>query len=164
MKENPNIILVVLFSVALLILGIGYLSNYIGWNGYRKWEHRVATDSKEESEKRGVFIKELSFKIDSFSGDPFEFKPYIEKGFRFSKKSSEETIPITGSQFPFQLSFNSRPTKQLNILIRDDQLTKFDSSDASWGYLKEPALHDTIILIIGGENIKSGIIKVWDGK
>lgn len=164
MKQYVKIFSIVIIICAAIFLAIGYLSSYIGWYGYRKWEHRSASTSLQESINRGVFVKELNFKIDSFSGPSFDFKPFIERGFRFGKDSAGETVPIAGSQFPYQLSFNYRPIQQIGVTIRKDQLSKFDSSNAVWGYLKLPMLPDTIILDIKGENIKSGLIKVWENK
>ena len=70
----------------------------------------------------------------------------------------DETVPLTDSKYPYQLSYNYRPNNAITILIRDDQFVKFDSLDR---YLQNPQLPDTIILTIEGEGIKSGIIKVW---
>ena len=114
-----------------------------------------------ESKKRGVFVKELNYKIDSFNGVLESFHPYIEKGFKFGYHSSEDTRELTNSKYPYQLSFDSRPTEAITILIRPGDLKKFDSANLTRGYLIYPNLKDTIVLEIHGENIKSGIIKVW---
>lgn len=145
----------------LTYLAIGYSSSFFGWYGYKKWENRASTLSIEESKERGVFVKELDYKIDSFSGALKNFKPYIEKGFKYGYHSSKETRDLINSQYPYQLSFNYRPTENVTILIRSDELKKFDSSNNSWGYLKYPNLKDTIILDIGGDGIHSGNVKVW---
>jgi hypothetical protein len=90
-------------------------------------------------------------------------KPYIEYGFRYGKKSFKETKVIENTKFPFQLSFNNKPAIKTTIRIRENQLLKFDSCDASWGFLKKAELPDTIILDINieGEKIQTGFIKVW---
>lgn len=103
----------------------------------------------------------MNYRIDSFSGILTDFKPFIEKGFKWGYHSSKETVPLETTNYPYQLSFNSRPRQEITITIREDQLEKFDSSNAVWGYLKQPVLPDTVILEIRGENIQSGIIKVW---
>ncbi|MGI8637936.1 MAG: hypothetical protein ACR2KZ_21265, partial [Segetibacter sp.] len=86
---------------------------------------------------------------------------YIERGFKYKRHSYKETQSLTKNNFPYQLSFNYKPNQNLTIFIRESELNKFDSSNANWGYLKKPELSDTIILGIGGENVKSGLIKVW---
>jgi len=145
--------------VAFLLLG--YISSFIGWYGYKKWQYRVGSQSVQESKKRNVFVKELNFKIDSFSGSLGNFQPFIEKGFKYGYHSSEDTRNLENTQYLYQLSFNYRPTDSIAVSIRKDQLEKFDSADYCWGFLKKPYLSDTIILEIRGENVKSGIIKVW---
>ena len=119
------------------------------------------SDSIEESAKRGVFVKKLNYEVDSFSGPNFFFEAFIEKAFTHGHKSVHETILMEGTKYPFSLSFNSGPTQAIGVFIRRDQLSKFDSSNSVWGYLKNPYLTDTVILEIRGEGIKSGIIKVW---
>lgn len=152
-----------IFLVILIISGIVFsMIDFLGDVAYGdKWKYRGGTDNMEESIKRGVFVKELHFKIDSFSGPSFKFAVFIEKGYKYGRHTVNETIPISGSDFPFQLMFPYRPNNAITVRIRKDQLQKFDSSNASWGYLKKPQLNDTIILDIMGENIHSGLIKVW---
>lgn len=153
------------FSIVLVLIlgyyGLGYLSSYIGWNGYKKWEYRVATSDISESKQRNVFVKELNFKIDSFPDTLTNFKVYIEKGFKYGRNSSSETVQLTNSHFPYQLSFHYKINNELYVFIRETELKKFDSANSSWGYLKNPELPDTIILEIRGPNIHSGVIKVW---
>ncbi|MEJ7740171.1 MAG: hypothetical protein WKF97_22345 [Chitinophagaceae bacterium] len=161
MKKVFKVLFIVLILFVLGYISLGYISSFFGWYGYKKWEHRAATLSIEESQKRGVFVLELHYKIDSFTGDLNNFRPYIEKGFKYGYHSSQETRQLTNSQYPYQLSFNYRPTQDITILIRPGELNKFDSANNSWGYLKSPYLKDTIILDIGGENISPGLIKVW---
>lgn len=161
MKKLFKVLMVVILFFILGYFILGYTSTFIGWYGYKKWKNRASTLSIEESKKRGVFVMELNYKIDSFSGVLKNFRPYIEKGFRYGYRSSRETRELVNSQYPYQLSFNYRPTEKITILIKPEELKKFDSANNSWGYLKSPYLSDTIILDIGGENIRSGLIKVW---
>ncbi|MBZ5858557.1 hypothetical protein [Flavihumibacter profundi] len=161
MKKVFKLLFAVIVFFVLGYFALGYISSFVGWYGYKKWRYRVSTSDIEESKKRGVFVKELHFQIDSFSGTLENFKPYIEKGFKFGLHSSKETIPLKNSNYPYQLRFNYRPSNEITILIREDELIKFDSANASWGYLKHPEITDTIILIIRGENVHSGNIKVW---
>lgn len=154
-------ILIGIFIAVAGCIALGYLSSYIGWYGYRKWEYRVATTSIEDSKKRGVFVKELKFSVDSFPGSIGSFIPYIEKGFKYGHDSSEETVPLIGSNYPYQLSFDYKRSAKMGLLIRDLELIKFDSFDMMHGYLRTPDLQDTIIVDIVGENINSGIIKIY---
>lgn len=147
------------------LVGLGlvyYVWDFFGKVAYGdKGSYRVASSTIDESVKRGMFIRELHFKIDSFSGTPFKFEAFIEKGFRYGRTTVHETVSLLNSSFPYQLGFNYRPNLATTVTIREDQLQKFDSANASWGYLKKPELPDTIILNINGENIHSGLIKVW---
>ena len=126
--------------LVILIVGyfiLGYVSSYIGWYGYKKWTNRVSAQS-----------------LDGFC-------PYIEKGFKYGYHSSKETRELKNTQFPYQLSFNHRPAPNITVLIRSEDLKKFDSTKSSWGYLRKPTLSDTIVLEIRGEGVQTGIIKVW---
>src|SRR3569832_2084265 len=90
----------------LCYIALGYLSSYMGWYGYGMWKNRIATSDIDESKKRGVFIKELHFRIDSFSGVIPNFRAYIERGFTYGRRSAEETVDLKNSNYPYQLCFN----------------------------------------------------------
>jgi hypothetical protein len=157
--------MILIIGILILVLGyflLGYISSYIGWYGYKKWRYRVATASIEESKKRRVFIKELHYEVDSFQGTLKDFRPYIEKGFKYGRHTSEETVPLKNTNYLYQLSFNFPPTGEISLHIKKDQLEKFDSSDLVRGYLKSPNLSDTIIVNINAENNKTGIIRIWE--
>jgi hypothetical protein len=112
----------------------------------------------DDAKKRGVFVKELKYEIDKYPAGVADLKPYIEKGFFYGFHWSAETRELTNSDFPYQLNFNSRPSKDVGIAIKDEDLQKFDSCNTSWGFLKEPILKDTIhLLILKGK--ERGIIK-----
>ncbi|MBX3252492.1 MAG: hypothetical protein KF862_00015 [Chitinophagaceae bacterium] len=153
--------IIIFFAVAGYYL-LGYISSYIGWYGYKKGTYRVSTLNINESKKRGVFVKELNFSIHNFNGSLESFSPYIEKGFKYGRHSSQVTDSLKNSEYPYQLSFPYRPTPQITVTIKKEDLIKFDSSDNVWGYLKYPFLKDTIILEIRGENVRNGTIKVWE--
>lgn len=161
MRKAYKSMLIAIIIFSTVYLSLGYLSSYIGWYGYKKWKYRVATTSIEDSKKRGVFVKELKFSVDSFSGPIGDLQPYIEKGFKYGLHSSEKTVPLTGSNYPYQLSFNFNSSAKMGLLIKESELKKFDSFDMTNGYLKNPELKDTIIIDIAGENIHSGVIKVY---
>jgi hypothetical protein len=155
-----SIIAIVL--AALLYLGFGYLSSMVGWYGYKKWKYRAASQNIKESKERGVFIKSLHFRVEGPLDGLTDFEPFIEKGFKWGYHSSQETRDLDNSEYPYQLNFNYRPDIRTTILIRDDQLIKFDSAGTAWGYLKEPVLRDTIILTVHREKSDPAIIKVWN--
>jgi hypothetical protein len=141
---------------------LGYLSSYIGWHGYGKWKYRNGTTSIQESRERGIFVKELNYKVENYSGRLYDFKPYIEKGYKYGHHSSKVTVPLSNTKYPFQLSFQYQRNQGFGVLITNADLKKFDSSDAVWGYMKHPQLPDTIKIEVVGENIpRSAIIKVW---
>jgi hypothetical protein len=164
MKRKETFI--VLLSIAIVFIAglfaLGYLNSYFGWYGYEKWKYRVSTGSIEESKRRGVFVRELHFEIDSFPGTIENFHAYIEKGFHYGHQSEDQTTPLLGSKYPYQLSFNFQETSKLRIYITEAELSKFDSSNINRGYLKSPDIKDTIRFYLIGGNKSSGIIKVWD--
>jgi hypothetical protein len=162
MSKIIKLLIFLSILLALLYLLLGYASSYIGWYGYKKWENRVSSGSIEESKRRGVFVKELSFQADSSYIDLDSFRPFIEEGFKYGKHTSESTVHLINTSFPYQLKFNFRPNDSATILIREDQLIKFDSSNAVWGFMKEKHLPDTVILTVRGNNIKPSSIKVWE--
>lgn len=159
MRNKYFKIIILVFIMSFIIFwAIGYISSYIGWYGYEKWKDRKHSVSVEESISRNVFVKRMMYKIENYSGDHFEFEPFIERGFKWGHNTSKETILLTTSEFPYQLSYNYRPTKEITLLILEGQSYKFDSANR---YLKKPILSDTILLMIGGKNNTSGVIKVW---
>ena len=162
MKPVFKYSLIAIGIVGLLYLGIGYLSSYLGWYGYEKWIYRKASQSIEESKERGVFRTALHFKVEGSTDGLEGFEPFIEKGFKWGRHSSRETRDLGNSDYPYQLSFNYRPDTITTVLIREDQLIKFDSANVVWGYLKKPVLPDTIILTVHREKSKPAIIKVWN--
>lgn len=157
--------------IFLFLIGIGLfffftiINNYFGWYGYKKWENRNGTNSIAESKKRGIFLKELNYKIvESQNLHDFEFKPYFEKGFKYGVHSSEETNPVKFSKYPINLSFerNKNDSIALNIINKE----KADSSDIVWTFFEKPKLKDTIFIQIDGSKNKngkmiSGKIKIW---
>ena len=99
--------------------------------------------------------------MDSANLKGFYFKPYIEKVFRYGYHSMEDTRIDTYTKYPYNLSYerNKKDSVILNIFPEDKE--KLDSSDAVWGYLKQPYLKDTIRIEIEGAAKQKGIIKVW---
>jgi len=161
-KKSYKIIATFVFALFLVLLIFSSINSYFGWYGYKKWKYRAGTGDINDSKRRHVFVKELHFKIDNFSGKIENFHAYIERGFHFSHFSQEDTEPLNGSKYPFQLSYTFYNTSSLGIMPRKTELKKFDSSDAIRGYLRSPILKDTVIVDLVGENIHSGIIKIWE--
>lgn len=149
--------------LSVVFVLVYYVLDFISGMGYDKqhWTYRKKSRSSNESIERGVFVKTLNIRIDSFSGRNFEFEAFIEKAFTHGHKSAKETLVLLNTNYPYRLSFNSRPTPEIGIYIREGDLSKFDSCNSVWGFLKHPELKDTITLEIFIEGIKSGVIKVW---
>ena len=145
----------------IAFLGLGYLSSYIGWYGYKKWTYRVGTSDINESKKREVFVNELNYQIEGYIGNSYAFTLYIEKGFKYGHNSSEVTVPLINTDYPYQISFSYIKGHDFGVVIPKEELAKFDSSNASWGYLKLPRLKDTITIKLFGENNRKGTIKIW---
>lgn len=151
--------IIIISSALLLYIIVGYLSSYMGWYGYEKWKYRKYSTTVQEAINRGTLVKKLNYRIDSFQGAPFPFEPFLEKGYKWGKKSSDETIILKNTLYPFQFSYNYKPNEIITIRLREDQINKFDSIGRC---LTKPHLVDTVILEIGGENIKTGLVKVWE--
>ena len=154
----------VLLTFSLSVIGLAAI-NYIlplifSWTSTR-WKERVATRDIHDAKRRGVFVKELQYRIDDFP-DTLDFHPYIEKGFHYAKGSDEQTVIMENTQYPYQLSYNVFPQNQISITIEQLNLQKFDSANASWGYLKAPRLNDTVTLEIYTPQHQGGTIKVWN--
>jgi hypothetical protein len=162
MKKNRlKIAIGTVVILILLFIGYGYISSLTGWYGYKKWQHRVASIDVDESKQRKVLVQILNYKMSNSDMRVPNFTPFIEKGFRYGLHTSKETRPLEKSDYPYQLSFNYRPTEEMTILIGKSELQKFDSTNLSWGYLRMPLLKDTIFLDVYqfGKNI--GSIAVW---
>lgn len=158
---KPILIFVLILTVAYY--GLGYINSYFGWYSRKSWTQRKGSTDINEAKNRGVFIKQLNFSVEGYSGNLYDFVPFIEKAYTWGHHTSEETVPWTNTNYPYQISFSYKRTSNFGVLITDTSLQKFDSSNASWGYLRQPLLKDTIILEIGGEKIRKGaIIKVYD--
>jgi len=152
---------IILFSI-LMYYAFGVFSSSVGWYGYQKWKYRVHTSNIEKSKQRKVFIKELEYKIvDSANLKGFSFKPYIEKGFRYGYHSMEDTRVDNFSHYPFNLNYERNKKDSISLDIFPDDKKKLDSSDAVWGYLKQPYLKDTVRIKIDGAGNQRGIIKIW---
>ncbi len=162
MKPLLKLTLILLVIVVAGYFAFGYINSYFGWYSHEHWKYRKGSTDIDEAKRRGVFVKELNYKVEGYSGDLYGFKPFIEKGYTWGYHTSEETAPWTNTNYPYQISFSYVRTSNFGVLMTDEGLEKFDSSNASWGYLKYPQLQDTIILEIAGENIPRGaIIKVY---
>lgn len=162
MRGLYKVILVGIILAVACYFVLGYFSSYIGWEGYKKWEYRVATADIKESKDRGVFVKELNFKVVNYPDTLKLFMPYIERAFRYGRHSSEETFPLTGSDYPYQLCLSFKTTGKVGPLIMPDELKKFDSCNATMGYLAAPHLKDTIVVDLVGWYGHGGVVKVWE--
>ncbi|SMP21092.1 hypothetical protein [Chryseobacterium profundimaris] len=162
--KKPGSIILVLITLILIyyIILKPYISNYVGWYGYKVWENRSKTETIKESKERKVFVKELQYQIE-YSGDikNFHFIPYIEKGFKISDKSIKDTRIITGTNFPYNICFERNLKDSIAIYYKKQDEKKLDSFDGYWGYLKSPYLKDSLYLQIDGESNNEGVIKIW---
>lgn len=118
----------ILFFVCIAILCLYFLViNLTDFKGTYKLSGTVGySENIAESKKRGVFVKELKYKIkpDSLKlSDEVLF--FIEKRWRYGKNSAEETLPIGENELKYNYSYGSK----LN-LFRDKKysLGKGDSA------------------------------------
>jgi hypothetical protein len=159
MKKN-----LLILGLLLSIVVIGYLT-YRFISGIRygeeNWKFRKASKTVEESMEREVFVKRLNYKFDFVVDTPHNFEAFIEKAFTYGRNGIDETVLIKGSNYPFRLSFRSRPSNDVQINIIKSDLQKFDSANASWGFMNSPELPDTISLFYIKHGKQLGLIRVW---
>ncbi|WP_223606939.1 hypothetical protein [Chryseobacterium sp. OSA05B] len=162
MKKRVVVLIGIILGSIFLYYAFGVFSSSVGWYGYQKWKYRVGTSTIEKSKQRKVFVKELNYKIiDSAHLNGFDFKPYIEKGFRYGYHSMEDTRIDRFSHYPYNLSYEKNKKDSIVLNIFPEDIEKLDSSDVVWGYLKQPYLRDTIRIEIEGVGKQKGTIKIW---
>jgi hypothetical protein len=163
MKKGFKYLIIGTVSVLLFVyIFLPYASSYIGWYGYSKWKYRHRTDSIQTSKNRNVFVKQLNYEIVGSAGyKNFRFTPYLEKGFKYSKHSSEDTRIIHNSSYPYNICYERNLNDSIVLRFNEDSVKKLDSSDVVWGYSKTPYLKDTLMLIIEGQQKHTGLIKIW---
>ncbi|SDM14706.1 hypothetical protein [Chryseobacterium taihuense] len=118
------IVIILLLGIIILIfktIFFPYISNFVGWYGYRVWENRSGSSSINESKQRKVFVKELNYEI-IYSGDKkaFHFKPFLERGFKVSNKSIEDTRIITDTKYPYNISFDRNLEQSIAIYYKKE--------------------------------------------
>ena len=149
----------------MLFLLYTLLNVYVGWYGRKPWKFRVGTSQIEESKKRGVFVRELNYKIiDSQNLNNFKFIPYFEKGFKYGFHTSKKTNLLKFSKYPYNLGFDRNKKDSIYLDIQNKE--NADSSNSVWTYYREPKLQDTFTIIIDGSKNKKGVeikgtIKIW---
>ena len=160
MKKILRPALTIILIVLIIYFGFGYINSHFGWYAHEHWKQRKGSIDINEARSRGVFVKELNYKIEGYSGDLYGFTPFIEKAYTWGYHTSAETKPWTNTNFPYQVSFSYIRSSSFGVLMTEEGRAKFDSSIM---YLKMPHFEDTLILEIGGEKIPSGRrIKVFE--
>ena len=163
MKRIIRPTLTIILVLVVVYFGFGYINSYFGWYSHEHWKYRKGSTDIAEAKKRAVFVKELNYKVEGYSGDLFGFKPFIEKAYTWGYHTSEETKPWTDTKYPYQVSYSYIRSSRFGVLATDETLSKFDSATATLVYLKQPQLADTITLEIAGEQVPRGaIIKVFE--
>jgi hypothetical protein len=131
-------------------------SNY---NSYERTEWEKITSTKGDigrSKKLGVFVKDLHYTVDSFTG-PVNFYPYIEKAFKYVDKDDSTKIEVvqdrSGSYF---IGFQKNA-------VADGLLETVNFHECAYmACLRKPELKDTIIFNIKRFGGVVGKIKVWE--
>jgi hypothetical protein len=164
-KRGLQIGLGSIISFALCYALFSMTSAATDYKNTRYYQKRRLTFNIEEAKKKGVLVKELHFKVDSFQGS-LDFHPYIEKAFKYGEDTLS-FVPVTTTNYPFRLGFNKVFDSGEFVYVLDNELNKFDSSAGSGyhgasGYLVRPLLHDTITLGIRRRDVVLGRIKVWN--
>jgi hypothetical protein len=160
LKQSVKTTLIVALIAVVAYFGFGYINSYFGWYSHQHWKQRKGSMDINDARKRGVFVKELDYKVEGYSGDLYGFKPFIEKAYTWGYHTSEQTVPWTNTNYPYQISFSYARSSNFGVLLTNEGDAQVDSSGR---YLKSPYLNDTMILEIGGEGVPRGArIKVWE--
>ena len=163
MKKILKPTLIIVLIILSIYYGFGYINSYFGWYSHEHYKYRKSSTDIADSKRRVVFIKELNYKVEGYSGNLYGFKPFIEKAYTWGYNTSEETKPWTNTIYPYQVAFSYQSSSNFGVLATDETHSKFDSSIASLIYLKQPKLTDTIVLEIAGEHVPKGaLIKVFE--
>lgn len=88
-----KLFLIIISICVLLIIGFYIITK--GKGTYEISEGIGYSKTMEESKERGVFVKELGYKIipnSIYLNENISF--FIEKGFRYGKYSAKETLPL----------------------------------------------------------------------
>jgi hypothetical protein len=153
----------IILALVITYFGFGYINSYFGWYSHEHYKYRKGSTDIAEAKQRGVFVRQLNYKVEGYSGDLYDFTPFIEKAYTWGYHTSEETKPWTNTDYPYQVAFSYKRSSNFGVLATEETLSKFDSSTGNLILLKQPKLTDTITLEIGGEQIPQGaIIKVFE--
>ncbi|WP_336518614.1 hypothetical protein [Pollutibacter soli] len=141
-------------------LTIGYASSYIGWYGYKKWQHRKRSASILESKERNVFLTQLRYSVE---GDikMNNLEVYMEKGFYYGKHTSKVTDTSHRENFPYQITFRNPDDKRLFIFIPEEEFSRYDSCASHSIFLKIQEFTDTLELHVLDSAGTSATIKAW---
>jgi hypothetical protein len=101
--SNKNKIGLIFLSVLIfLIIMLGY--NFLSKLGYKVGGTRGFSKTIEESKKKGVFVKELDYKIIPDTLDVL-YKPtfFLERGFLYGKSSVKQVLNLDEKEDKYQL-------------------------------------------------------------
>jgi hypothetical protein len=130
-------------SILVILYGLLYSHGIYKWNMERKWINIICTTSVNESKERGVFVKNLKYKIVAKSNVKLNLKCYIERGFKFGKYSPSDTDKIgLNDEKPYQFNYEEQEGAYGIGTVNEVQYIYSDY------YLQYPKLNDTLIFVI----------------
>lgn len=150
--------------VFIVMIGLRYLSSYIGYYGYNKHTVRRFSHSMEESIRRKVFEKKVHFLLES---DSIEIKDvFIERAFLWGSSAKEtvllksnDTIENNFPKFPYQVVVAYEKEQKYG------KVSVFSASEfntySPFIPLAQNKMMDTIRFNLIVENKYSGVIKIW---
>jgi hypothetical protein len=165
MKRKILIFASIFFIVLIAsMIGLRYLSSYIGYYGYDKHTVRRYSDSIEESMRRKVFEKKAHFLLES---DSIEIKDvFIERAFLWGS-SAKETV-LLKSNDTIENNFPKFPYQVVVAYEKEQKYGKVSVFSASEFYTYKPftplaqnKMMDTIRFNLIVENKYRGVIKIW---
>src|SRR3954453_18688335 len=95
---KPTLIIILILLVAYF--GFGWINSYFGWYSHEHYKYRKGSTDIPEAKQRGVFIRQLNYKVEGYSGDLYGFTPFIEKAYTWGYHTSQETKLWTNTNYP----------------------------------------------------------------
>lgn len=168
MNKYVKFIIIPILLILILIVGLGFVNSYFGYQAYNKDIYRRFSKTLEESKNREIFIKELKFHC---TNKNIKIKNvFVEKGYKWGEKSSKETqlinlndtIAKNTPRLPYQVvvSFNESQKLGKVSVFSGGKYNKY----SPFIPIMENSFNDTLKFKLMLNNKKAGNLLVWDDK
>ncbi|GEO07883.1 hypothetical protein [Segetibacter aerophilus] len=164
-KFEASIISVTSFRNVLLLIGLLICLLLYRSCRYSNTKRSTSYEGRDflsgditKAKKLGLFVKELNYKVDKFSGS-INFHPYVEKGFIYGEDSTE-IESLRNTDYPYTLGFQRHAVKDAVIVISKERPIHVNYYGQY--LLQKPQFVDTFYFDIKSSGVTLGTIKVWD--